>query len=78
MAFAVAVAPTAASIALASASVPVKIHVPADGLLIDPPAAATIDTPVGTVMSRLFRARRQLEGQLKAYAAADYNLKRAA
>jgi RNA polymerase sigma-70 factor, ECF subfamily len=34
--------------------------------------------PIGTVMSRLFRARRVLEGELSSYAARDYGIKRAA
>ncbi len=40
--------------------------------------ADALDVPIGTVMSRLFRARRQLEAQLEAYAAEDYGIKRAA
>jgi RNA polymerase sigma-70 factor (ECF subfamily) len=34
--------------------------------------------PIGTVMSRLFRARRQLEGELKTYAGEDWGIARAA
>jgi len=34
--------------------------------------------PIGTVMSRLFRARRQLETELRDYAAEDWGIKRAA
>ena len=34
--------------------------------------------PIGTVMSRLFRARRQLETELAGYAARDYGIRRAA
>ena len=40
--------------------------------------AATLRCPVGTVMSRLFRARRQLEARLAPFAAADYGISRAA
>lgn len=40
--------------------------------------AALIEAPVGTVMSRLFRARRQLEARLAPYAAENYHLRRAA
>ena len=40
--------------------------------------ADALEVPIGTVMSRLFRARRQLEAQLEAYAAEDYGIKRAA
>ena len=40
--------------------------------------ADALDVPIGTVMSRLFRARRQLEGQLKTYAADDYGIRKAA
>jgi RNA polymerase sigma-70 factor (ECF subfamily) len=40
--------------------------------------AAALGVPIGTVMSRLFRARRQLEGELSAFAAADYGIRRAA
>jgi RNA polymerase sigma-70 factor (ECF subfamily) len=40
--------------------------------------ADALDVPIGTVMSRLFRARRQLEAQLEAYAAEDYGIRRAA
>jgi RNA polymerase sigma-70 factor (ECF subfamily) len=40
--------------------------------------ADELDVPIGTVMSRLFRARRVLEGELAGYAARDYGIKRAA
>jgi RNA polymerase sigma-70 factor (ECF subfamily) len=40
--------------------------------------ADALDVPIGTVMSRLFRARRQLEAQLESYAALDYGIRRAA
>jgi RNA polymerase sigma-70 factor, ECF subfamily len=40
--------------------------------------ADALDVPIGTVMSRLFRARRQLESQLEGYAAEDYGISRAA
>lgn len=40
--------------------------------------AAELGVPVGTVMSRLFRARRQLEARLEGYAARDYGIRRAA
>ncbi|HUH00621.1 MAG TPA: sigma-70 family RNA polymerase sigma factor [Kofleriaceae bacterium] len=40
--------------------------------------ATRLGVPIGTVMSRLFRARRQLEAQLQAFAAADYGIRRAA
>ncbi len=40
--------------------------------------AAKLGLPIGTVMSRLFRARRQLEQQLSEYAATDYGIRRAA
>jgi RNA polymerase sigma-70 factor, ECF subfamily len=40
--------------------------------------AAMLRCPLGTVMSRLFRARRQLEGVLARYAASDYGISRAA
>jgi RNA polymerase sigma-70 factor (ECF subfamily) len=40
--------------------------------------ADALDVPIGTVMSRLFRARRQLEAQLESYAAEDYGIRRAA
>jgi RNA polymerase sigma-70 factor, ECF subfamily len=40
--------------------------------------AEALDVPIGTVMSRLFRARRVLEGELADFAARDYGIKRAA
>lgn len=40
--------------------------------------ADALDVPIGTVMSRLFRARRQLEGELSDYAARDWGLRKAA
>lgn len=40
--------------------------------------AQLLHCPVGTVMSRLFRARRQLEARLAPYASEQYNIKRAA
>src|SRR5262249_553062 len=40
--------------------------------------AHVLGCPIGTVMSRLFRARRQLEGQLHRYAARDYGIIRQA
>lgn len=40
--------------------------------------ADELDVPIGTVMSRLFRARRLLEVELAGYAARDYGIKRAA
>jgi RNA polymerase sigma-70 factor (ECF subfamily) len=40
--------------------------------------AETLEVPIGTVMSRLFRARRQLEDQLADFAATDYGIRRAA
>jgi RNA polymerase sigma-70 factor (ECF subfamily) len=40
--------------------------------------ARKLGVPIGTVMSRLFRARRQLEGKLAGYAASDYGIRRAA
>jgi RNA polymerase sigma-70 factor (ECF subfamily) len=40
--------------------------------------ANALRLPIGTVMSRLFRARRQLEGDLRDYAAKDWGLRKAA
>lgn len=40
--------------------------------------ADELDVPIGTVMSRLFRARRVLEAELAGYAAKDFGIKRAA
>ena len=40
--------------------------------------ADALGVPIGTVMSRLFRARRQLEEQLRDYAATDWGFRRAA
>src|SRR5256885_3980865 len=40
--------------------------------------ADALHVPIGTVMSRLFRARRVLEGELSGFAARDYGIKRAA
>jgi len=40
--------------------------------------ADALHVPIGTVMSRLFRARRQLETELRDYASEDYGIKRAA
>lgn len=40
--------------------------------------ADALHVPIGTVMSRLFRARRVLEGELASFANKDYGIKRAA
>ena len=40
--------------------------------------ADALHVPIGTVMSRLFRARRVLETELAGFAAKDYGIKRAA
>lgn len=40
--------------------------------------AAALDVPIGTVMSRLFRARRVLESELGDFAAKDWGIRRAA
>ncbi|MBP8809912.1 MAG: sigma-70 family RNA polymerase sigma factor [Kofleriaceae bacterium] len=40
--------------------------------------ADALDVPIGTVMSRLFRARRQLETDLTDFAARDWGLRKAA
>ncbi len=40
--------------------------------------AERLDVPIGTVMSRLFRARRRLEAQLADFAERDYGIRRSA
>jgi RNA polymerase sigma-70 factor (ECF subfamily) len=40
--------------------------------------AAELEVPIGTVMSRLFRARRQVEDQLREFAESDYGICRRA
>jgi len=40
--------------------------------------ADALEVPIGTVMSRLFRARRVLETELAEFAARDYGIRRAA
>jgi len=40
--------------------------------------ADALHVPIGTVMSRLFRARRVLETELASFASRDYGIKRAA
>jgi RNA polymerase sigma-70 factor (ECF subfamily) len=40
--------------------------------------ADALEVPIGTVMSRLFRARRVLESELAQFASNDYGIKRAA
>jgi RNA polymerase sigma-70 factor (ECF subfamily) len=40
--------------------------------------ADALEVPIGTVMSRLFRARRVLEEELAGFAARDYGIRRAA
>ena len=40
--------------------------------------AEELGVPIGTVMSRLYRARRQLETELAGFAAEEYGITRAA
>ena len=40
--------------------------------------ADDLHVPIGTVMSRLFRARRQLETELSGYAEDEWGIKKAA